>query len=89
MYKIRFFAGITIVVVGLILSFRQYNYPRFHSVHEFMIQCHMRSDHFVEVYGNSGLGGLDWCLHNTGLSLVLFTMLGVGIFLIYKSKKYQ
>ena len=73
------------IIIGTVLSLMPYNHPRFETVHEFTIQCHMRSDHFLEVYGR-GVGELDWCLHNTGLSLLLYGILGMGGFLIYKSK---
>ena len=87
-YKIRFYAGIVIFTVGVLLSVRPYDPERFRTVHEFTIQCHMRSDHFLEVFGGS-LAELDWCLHNTGLSITLYAIIGVGIFLLIKSRYFH
>ena len=82
--KKLFFVGAGSMIAGIIFSLQPYNPGRFQTVHEFAIQCHLRSDHFLEVFGGS-LAELDWCLHNTGLSLALYTIIGIGAFLIYKS----
>lgn len=79
-----FFAGVALVVAGAALSAKPYNPGRFRTVHEFAFQCHLRSEHFLEVFGGT-LAELDWCLHNTGLSIALYAMMGLGIFLICKS----
>lgn len=73
------------VAIGAALSVKPYNPDRFRTVHEFAFQCHLRSDHFLEVFGG-GLAELDWCLHNTGLSITLYAVIGLGIFLICKSQ---
>jgi len=78
------FAGAALVAIGAALSVRPYNPDRFRTVHEFAFQCHLRSEHFLEVFGGT-LAGLDWCLHNTGLSVTLCAVIGLGTFLICKS----
>ena len=87
-HKKIFLVGTISIIVGTIFSLRPYNPDRFQTVHEFTIQCHLRSEHFLEVFGGS-LSEYDWCLHNTGLSLLLYAIIGVGVLLIYQSKIKQ
>lgn len=76
-------AGLAAITVCVTLSLQPYNPERFRTVHEFTVQCHMRSEHFLEVFGGS-LAGIDWCLHNTGLSALLYAIIGAGCFLVYR-----
>lgn len=80
-----FFAGLASIATGIAFSLQPYNPGRFRTVHEFTVQCHMRSEHFLEVFGGT-LSEMDWCLHNTGMSLLLYAIIGTGGFLMYKSK---
>ncbi len=79
------FAGLAPMSVGIALSLRPYNPERFRTVHEFTVQCHMRSEHFLEAFGGT-LAEADWCLHNTGLSVLLYAVIGLGCFLVYRSR---
>ena len=83
-HKIRFGGGAAMVMFASILSFRHYNmeYP---TVHEFTIQCHMRTEEFLYSGMGEPFNGMEWCLHNTGLSLMLYAIFGVGGFLVWNS----
>ena len=87
-FKKTFFVGIVMIISGIILSLQNYNPGMFGTVHEFTIQCHIKSSEFFNAYGDS-YSELDWCLHNTGLSLILYAMLGAGGYLIYKSNIFK
>lgn len=54
-----FFAGAALMVAGTVFSAMPYNPGRFQTVHEFALQCHLRSEHFLEVLedGWQGLTG--------------------------------
>ena len=73
------------IIIGLILSFRDYNPGTFSTVHHFTIFCHLQTPHFLEVYG-SGFSEWDWCIHNTILSGILYGIITAGSFLVYRSK---
>ena len=81
-----FFFGVAAITVGILLSLRPYNPGSLRTVHEFTIHCHIHSEVFIYSYGG-GLAELPWCLHNTGLSITLYAIIGAGIFLIYRSRK--
>ena len=83
--KKMLFAGLSSITVGIALSLQPYNPGQFRTVHEFTVQCHMRSEHFLEAFGTT-LAGIDWCLHNTGLSVLLYAIIGLGCFLVYRSR---
>lgn len=83
--KKLFFAGLVSITVGVVLSLQPYNPEQFRTVHEFTVQCHMRSEHFLEAFGTT-LAEIDWCLHNTGLSVLLYAIIGLGCFLVYRSR---
>ena len=82
--KKMLFAGVISITVGVALSLQPYNPGQFRTVHEFTVQCHMRSEHFLEAFGTT-LAEIDWCLHNTGLSVLLYAIIAVGCFLVYRS----
>jgi len=84
-HKKTFVIGMVMVSVGLLLSFRDYNVGTFSTVHHYAIFCHLQTPHFVEVYGTS-LRAWDHCIHNTAVAAILYGILGIGAFLIYKSK---
>ncbi len=78
--------GIIILAMGINFSTSQYNaVESFGTVHEFTYGCITQSQEFVETYGN--INNPAFCQHNAVLSIIVFSLMGAGIFLIVKSIK--
>ena len=87
MKRKQFSLGIIIVMIGVYLSARSYNNLG-EPVHDFTMKCLLQPDYYVRGYSWLSLQDqYEWCTHNLGLSLVLYAILGVGVFLVYMSKE--
>lgn len=83
---IYFAIGVFTLILGIYFSFIHYNpADTFGTVHEFSYGCIVQSQEFMETYDSAFERGM--CTHNGILSLIVFSIIGSGIFLIIKSLK--